>query len=208
MCVLALFIALLQSRSGVSELLSDDRVVDGMTVVVVVVTLAGLGLGLLSLTGRVGLGFALAAVAGAAPIWLLSLLNALGVADGENLQNVDEATRWIGAAVLVAALVAVGVRPPVRLVAWVGVVLLAWLIAPTITASAYAEVLIRPGMGLREAWGDNLSATLDVWRQSASLDMRPLTPWFVAIVVAAIVSLWIDARSRMSANAEEPPVTS
>ena len=103
--------------------------------------------------------------------------------------HANDFCRWVGAAILVSALVVVGLRPPVRAVAWVGIVVLAWFIAPTITAASYAEVLLRPGMGFAEAWGDHLSATMDVWQAAASTDMRPLTPWITAVVVAAPVTV-------------------
>lgn len=200
---LALVITLVQSRSGMSDEISDDRVVNGLTVIVVIMTVAGFGVGLLCLTGRVGLGFALAALAGAAPVWLVKVLAALGVSSMDTVQSADELSRWVGAAVLAAALVVIGLRPPVRAVAWIGAVLLAWCIAPTITAAGYAEVFIRPGLG--GFWGDHFSATMEVWQQAASVDMRPLTPWLVAIAVAAVISLWIVTRSRQQEDAEPEP---
>ncbi len=121
---IALVITLIQSRSGVGDRIDDPRVTNGLTIFVIIVTLVGLALGLLSLTGRVGLGFSLAAVAGAAPLWLVSVFLGFHQSSGEAMQNVDEIGRWVGAAVLAAALIVVGLRPPVRLVAWVGIVVL------------------------------------------------------------------------------------
>lgn len=199
---IALVVALFQSRNGITDEVSDDRVVNGMTIIVIVMTVAGVGVGLLCLTGRVGLGVALAAVAGAVPVWLMKVFSALGVSSMGAVQNADELSRWVGAAVLAAALVVIGLRPTVRALAWIGAVLLAWCIAPTITAAGYAEVFIRPGLG--GFWSDHFSATMDVWQQAVSLDMRPLTPWVVAVAVAAAVSLWLASRSHPPVVEPEP----
>lgn len=199
---LALVVTLLQSRSGITGDINDSRVTNGLTIIAIVVTVAGLGVGLLCLTGRVGLGLSLAAVAGAAPVWLMKVLAALGVSSMGAVQNADELSRWVGAAVLAAALVIIGLRLPVRAMVWIGAILLAWCISPTITAAGYAEVFIRPGLG--GFWGDHLSATMDVWQQALSVDMRPLTPWITAIVVAAAMSLWLASRSRQPRSEPEP----
>jgi hypothetical protein len=191
---MVLFITLLQSRSAVS-IGVDGRITNGLTIVVVLVTVVGLGLGLLGLTGRVGLGFALAAAAGATPMWFMRVLNAMGVGDGLQLQNAQDASNWLGAAVLAGARVVVGVQPIARTAAWPGVGLLAWIIGPTITAASYMDVFLRPGMGLPDMWGDHLSATMDVWQMAVSPDARPLAPWVVAIVVAAAVSVWLARRT-------------
>lgn len=190
---IAMCATLVQSRSAASVGV-DSRITNGLTVVVIVTTLVGLGIGVLGTTGRVGLGFALAAVAGATPVWLMAVLNAMGVGHGSDLRDAQELCRWSGAGVLAAALIVAGVQPAVRAAAWLGIVLLAWFIAPTITAAGYMEVFLRPGMGLPDMWSDHLSASADVWRMSASLEARPLTPWIVAIVLAGGVALWLARR--------------
>ena len=190
---IALFITLLQSRSAASAGV-DGRITNGLTVVVILTALVGLAIGLLSTIGRVGLGFALAAVAGVLPVWLMAVFNAMGVGYGSDLRDVQELCRWTGAAVLVVALIVAGLQPAVRAVAWLGIVLLAWFIAPTITAAGYMEVFLRPGMGLPDMWSDHLSASADVWRMSASLEARPLTPWIVAIAVAGAAAVWLARR--------------
>jgi hypothetical protein len=195
---IALLVSLLQSRrglSGVEGVGIDERVTNGLTVVTVLMTVVGVSLGLLCLLGRLGLGFALAAGAGAAPVWVMSVFNALRPDDSRaGLQGAHEVSAWIGAVVLAAALVAVGLRPAERIIAWLGVVLLAWIVSPTITAAAYMEAFLRPGMGLPDMWGDHLSATMDVWRMSASPEARSVTSWIVAIVVAGGVALWLARR--------------
>jgi len=190
----ALFVTVLQSRHvvGGSIFLSTDvRVTNGLSVLVMLTALVGLGLGLLAMTGPVGLGLGIATVAGAVPAWLAGVLLAVGVADSGSAVWVNDVGRWAAAASLVVALVTIGVRPAVRLVAWPGAVLLAWLVGPTLTAASYMEVYLRPGMGMADMWGDGLSAAADVWRMAASLDARPLAPWITAIVVAAALSLWL-----------------
>lgn len=189
---IAVSITLIQSRNGVSGVGIDGRITNGLTVVVILTTLVGLGLGLLGMTGRVGLGFALAGVAGGGPVWLMSVFNAVGVGGAGRLPH--ELVQWAGAVALAAALILVGLQPVVRVVAWPGVVLLAWIIAPTITAAGYMEVFLRPGMGLPGRWGDHLSAAADVWRISASPRARPLMSWIVAIVIGGGAALWLARR--------------
>jgi hypothetical protein len=191
---IVLFSSLTQSRIGVRGVGIDHRITTGLTVVVILTTLVGLGIGLLSLTGRVGLGLSVAVVAGAVPVWLMSALNAVGVGNGGQLQDAQNLTRWAGAVALAVALIIVGLQPAMRAVAWPGAVLLAWFIAPTITAAGYMEVFLRAGMGLQEMWGDHLSAAADVWRMAASPHARPLTPWIAAIIVATGVALWLARR--------------
>jgi hypothetical protein len=188
---LALLVTLVQTRNGLSGTALDDRITNGLTVVVVLSAFAGLGLGLLILVGRIGLGFAVGALAGAAPSWVMSVFNAFAVdstAGGVHLAH--RVSEWSGAVVLAVALICVGLQPAVRAVASVGIVVLAWFIDPTITAAGYMEVFLRPGMGLPDMWGDHLSATADVWRMAASLDARSLTPWITAIIVATAATLW------------------
>lgn len=191
---IALSATLVQSRSagGIGD---DQRITNGLTIVVLIVAMVGLGIGLLGVTGRIGLGLALGAAAGAASMWATDVFHAVGLGDtaGE-LEWVHRVSEWSGALLLVAALVAVGLRPTIHAVAWPGVVVLAWFIRPTITAASYMDVFLRPGMSLTDLWGDHLSATMDVWRMSASTEARPLRSWFVAVGVALCVSLWLARR--------------
>jgi len=199
----ALLVTLLQTRNGVSGTVVDSRITNGLTIVVVVTAIVGLGLGLLSLLGRVGLGLAIGALAGATPIWVMSVFNAFQLDDtAGRLQVAHRVSEWSGAVVLAVALLCVGLVPAVRSVAWVGVVLLAWLIGPTITAAGYMEVFLRPGTGLQELWGDQLSATADVWRMAASLDARSLAPWITPIIAAAAAAIGLALRD--TAPADQP----
>jgi hypothetical protein len=193
---IALLATLLQSRSGLSGSTGrvDERITNGLTVVVVIMTIVGLGLGLLSLTGRIGLGLALAAAAGATPMWVMSVLNARQLDDtASGLRAAVDISQWAGAVLLAVALVAVGLRQARQVVAWPGAVLLAWFIGPTITAAGYMDVFVRPG-GLPGRWADHLSAAMDVWRMAASPHARSLTPWIVAIVIAGGVAFWLARR--------------
>lgn len=193
--VIALLVTLVQTRNGVSSMAVDSRVTNGLTLIVILTTIVGLGLGLLCLTGRVGLGFGVGALAGATPTWVMSVFNAFEVdSTRDGLHVAHRVSEWSGAVALAVALICVGLLPAVRAAAWVGIVLLAWFIGPTMTAAAYMEVFLRPGMGLPGMWGDQLSAAADVWRMSASLEARSLTPWVTGIVVAAGVALWLARR--------------
>lgn len=186
--VVALVATIIESRLALDATVMsgiDGRVTNGITAILVVTTIVALGLGLLALTGSLGVGLALAGIAGAVPMWLANVFHALS----PTVSQPQEITRWVGAAVLGVALVTVGFVPAARAVAWIGAVLLAWCIGPTLTAAGYFEVYLRPGMGLPDMLGDALSGTADVWRMAASPDARPLTPWIAAIGVAAMVAL-------------------
>lgn len=197
---IALLATLLQSRSGVSDpnpggLGIDERITNGLTIIVVVMTIAGLGLGLLGLTGRIGLGLALAAAAGAVPVWIMSVFNAVGLdRTADQLRLAIEVSRWTGAVAVAVTLIVVGLRPTGLVALWPVVVLLAWFVGPTITAAGYMQVFLRPGVRPADIWGEHLSATIDVWWLSASPELRPLTPWIVAVVVAGAIALWLARR--------------
>lgn len=190
--LLALVVTLVQSRAALSE--TDVRVLNGLTAIVIVMTVVATGVGLLALTGRIGLGLALAGVAGAAPVWLVAVLEQAGLQGPGTYERVGDESRWSGAAVLAAALIVIGVRPAVRIVWWPVALLLAWVVGPTVTAASYIEPLLRPGMGLPGMLGEHISASLDVWRMAASTEARPLTPWIAAIVVAAVVASIVGRR--------------
>lgn len=199
---IALVVTVVQSRGVLSGTAdgrfdSDPRVLNGLTAGLVAMTVLGLMLGLLALTGPVGLGVALAAVAGAAPVWTSSVLDQVGLFGPGSYDHAATLVRWVGAAFLVAALVAIGLRPALRLVGWPVAIVLAWIVGPSVTAAAYIEPLLRPGMGLPDMLGDHISASLEVWRMAASFEARPLTPWVVAIIAAAGIAF---ARSQMTTD--------
>ncbi len=183
---------------------TSDRVIIGLTLVAAVSTLVGLVWGLLALAGPVGRGLALAGAAGAAPLWISSVLDSVGIDRQRVFVSGGEAARWIGAAILVAALVQIGVRPVVRLIGWPVAIVLAWVIGPTITAAGYMEQLLRPGTVLSEVLDEQVSASWQVWRMAASLDARPLTPWIAAIVTAAVLAVALGLRSSAVDVAEQP----
>jgi hypothetical protein len=193
---LALFGTLLQSRSAVSGVAGvDGRLINGLTAIVVLTALVGLGLGLLGVTGRVGLGFAVGAAAGAIPMWVMNVCNALELdTTAGRVELAHGISEWAGVVALAVALVLVGLQPTARAAAWPAIVLMAWFIEPTITAAGYLDAFLRPGMRFPEMWGDHLSATLDVWQMAASPKLRSLTQWIVAIIVAGGIALWLARR--------------
>lgn len=184
---------------------TDNRVLTGLIVVTVVVTLIGLGWGLLALAGRTGSGMALAGPAGTVPFWITSVLVAAGATSPDSYLFGNALGRWTGAVLLAAALVSIGIVPVARLVWWPVAVVLAWLVAPTLTAAGYAEQLLRPGLP-SEMVGETVSAAWQVWRMAAALDARPLTPWIVAVVVAAALSWYLGRVSRED-EPSEPDAT-
>ena len=188
-----------------SNMSAADRVLVGLVVVTLASTILGLIWGLLALSGRIGLGLALSGVAGAAPWWLTGVLAALGMDRSiQDLYGSADVAQWTGAVVLACALVIIGVQPLARVVWWLPAVVLAWVVGPTITASAYMEQLLRPGTSLSEVFGESFDLAWQVWKRAASLELRPLTPWIVAIVVAALVSIVIGWARRAPSRADGP----
>ena len=66
------------------------------------------------------------------------------------------------------------------------------------------EQLLRPGTSLSDAFGESFDLAWQVWQRAASLELRPLTPWVVAIVVAALVSIGIGWSRRTRGRADGP----
>jgi hypothetical protein len=188
--VLAVAVSVLR-RDAPDSFSSDRLVVTGLCVVVVVGALGGWGLGSAAAFGRPGTGLALAVLAGAVPAWLSSLA-VLAVDTSTSyagLTAVGRIATWAGAAVLVLALVVVGARPTARLAWWPLLLLAAWFVSPFLTAAAYLEPLLRPGMGLPRTLPDSLSAAWQVFWLAASPSQRDLVPWFPALVAAALLAL-------------------
>ena len=172
----------------------------GLSVLVVAVTVLAMGLGTTSMAGRPWLGLALAAVAGAAPMWVVELVSSISRTAASS-GHLEAPARWSGAAVLVVALVSIGVRPPARLVWWAVALVLAWLVAPTVTASGYFAMSLSRGPRTAAFVQEYLSASGQVWRQAVQPADRPLVPWIVAIVGAGLLAWTIDRRR----SPDEPP---
>jgi hypothetical protein len=179
---------------------TDGRVVNGLTLIVVGMTVVGTLVGLLGLRGSLGLGVALAGLAGAAGVWTVEVLRAVGPASPGSYRAITDIGHWTGAAVLALALVTLGARPTLRLIAWPVAVLLAWFVAPTVTASSYIQALLRPGYGLPDRVGDTISAAAQVWRSASSPGARSLAPWIAAIVVAAVIVVARDLSARRTSD--------
>ncbi|MCL8250594.1 hypothetical protein AERO_04295 [Aeromicrobium fastidiosum] len=204
--VVALVVAIVQARAALGDGSGaagpvDVRVLDGLGALVVVVTVVGLAVGLGALLGRPGLGVALAAVAGLAPMWAYALAVAV-TSEVMTSTHAEPVTRWLGAAVLVVALVVIGVAPVVRLIWWVPALVLAWIAAPTATAALYLGTSVSRGPRSADAVREYVSASWQVWRQSAEPEERPLAPWVTAIVLALVVSALLALRTR--ARPEHP----
>src|SRR4051812_24401519 len=198
--VLAVAVSVLR-RDAPDSFSSDRLVVIGLCVVVVVGTLGGWALGSAAAFGRSGTGLALAVLAGAVPAWLSSLA-VLAVDTSTSyagLTVVGRIAGWAGAAVLVLALVTVGARPTSRLAWWPLLLLAAWFVSPLLTAAAYLEPLLRPGMGLPGTLTDSLAAAWQVFWAASSPAQRDLLPWFAVLVVAAFVAFLRANLARPSA---------
>jgi hypothetical protein len=176
----------------------DPRVVAGLSAATVLASLAGWFLGACSAFGRPGLGVALGVLSTLAPSWLLGIVGPVAsAASGRSILFGPEwatATSWVGACLLAVALVTVGLQPPSRAVWWALVVLVAWFVAPVLTAAGYLEVYLRPGAGLPNSLPDALAATWQVFGQAALPVHRPVLPWVVAVVVAVVAALVLRRR--------------
>lgn len=194
----ALTITLTQSVGAVREaaagtFAADDRVVYGLVLAVVSVTAVGWLVGASAILGRPALGVALAVLAGAVPAWVWSVVAAIQPGP---MFNVSPVVHWIGAAVLVVALVVIGVRPPTRIAAWPVALVLAWLVGPALTAAGYLEQLVRPAAIRPDGLPDAFAATWQVFTLAVQPANRPslVAQWIVAVVLAAAVSAFAVSR--------------
>ena len=186
--------ARLRAAAG-AEFDGERPVVLGLSLVVVVLALAGWGAGTCALLGRPGLGLALAVLAGLVPSWTAAVLYAVADPDpytgGPAVGHVSE---WLGAAVLLGGLVAVGLRPVARLLWWPVLIGVAWLVGSFLTAVGYLSSLLRPGAGLPGSLPDSLDATLQVFGLASNPASRYVEPWIAAVVAAVVVGLVLDRR--------------
>lgn len=195
---LAMAAALVQSRAALNQVgteaqTTDARVTGGLAVLVVCVTVVAVALGASSLAGRPRLGLALAAAAGAAPMWVFQLVSSISDTAGSS-GSVGSLARWTGAVVLAGALVALGLRPAVRLVCWPAAVVLAWVVAPSVTASGYFATSLSRGPRSAASVREYLSAAGQVWRHAVEPGRRPLASWVFAVVVAGLLAWVLDRR--------------
>lgn len=179
---------------------TEPAVVLGLCAVVVLASAAGWALGAPAALGAAGAAPGLAVLAGAASWWTSQLVIAL-VGLGDLTSPLGRLGTWLGAALLVAALVLVGVRPLARLAWWPAVVLLAWFVSPALTAVSYLEQVLRPGYGLPATLPDALAAAWEVFGLASLPGGRDLLPWLVAIAVAAAVAV---VRSRPRPPVDQP----
>lgn len=199
---LAALVTVVQSSAAVRDaaagtFAADPVVLTGLTAVAVGAAAAGWLAGSVALLGRGGLALALGVLAGLAPSWLSSVVFA--VAGPESPVAVGRLVSWSGAAVLALALVVAGLRPPLHLLWWPAVVLLAWFAGPALTATAYLEPVLRPGAGLPDTLLDSLSGAWQVFGLAAEPGARDLVPWVVAVVAALLVSAALAARTPATA---------
>ncbi|KAA1376427.1 hypothetical protein [Aeromicrobium fastidiosum] len=205
--MLAATATIVQSRAafgdgGTGGQTTDPRVTAGLGALVVGVALVAVALGASSLAGRLGLGLALAAAAGAAPMWVYQLGSSISRTAAFN-GYLDVPAEWSMAVVLIVALVAIGVRPVRHLGGWLVALSLAWLVAPTVTASGYFAMSLSRGPRSAVFVQEYLSAAGQLWRQSVQPADRPLAPWIVAIVVAGLLAWAIDRRRSEHERPEE-----
>ncbi|UPK75977.1 hypothetical protein MU582_04895 [Nocardioidaceae bacterium SCSIO 66511] len=141
--------------------------------------------------GRVPLGIALCGLSGALPTWLLYITYNLGLDSRSEL--LYTASCYVGAGLLVVGLVVIGVRPYVRLLAWVAAIVLAWIVSPALSAAGYLGGTLHPPAtvtdSLRPAWD---VFVLAVKPANAPADWA--VPFIVAIGLALAVSVRLEMR--------------
>ncbi|MGY1618413.1 hypothetical protein ACI797_16865 [Geodermatophilus sp. SYSU D00691] len=204
--VLGLVAALVPSAAGLrgegpDAFAADPLVVTALCAIVVAVSLGGWAIGSAAALGRPGLAVALGVLAGAAPSWLSSAL--VPFVDTSRsyagVELVGRVSTWAGAAVLVLALVVAGARPAARLAWWPVVVLLAWFVAPFLTAAGYLEQPLRPGSGLPGTLPDSLAAAWQLFGLAASPAARDLLPWVAALVAGSFLAFLLRDHRQVAA---------
>jgi hypothetical protein len=164
--------------------------------------LAALGGGLLgsrASTSPLRAGIALGAVSGLLPLWLLGLVFVVAAPGPDS--DVDLAwTQWAGLAVLVLALVRVGLRPLRRSAWWPLVVVLPWILVTGAMALPYLiAVPLTAGEGTTST-SELLSFVWQTFGAGAWAPLKRPLPWLGAVVVAVGIAL-IRARARTAPSA-------
>jgi hypothetical protein len=166
---------------------ADPRVLSWLSLVVAASALAGWLLGALGTCGRLGRALALAVLAGLSQSWLGLLAASTGL----------DVLMWQGAfwasALLVAmSFIVAGATPWPRMLWWPVCAAVAYgLGAP---AAALANLRIRAGGSPR--LGDLAGQFWDVTKSAADPSVRPFLPWAAAVVVAVVLTAFLEFTSR------------
>lgn len=172
---------------------ADDAVISALLATTAGASLLGWLFGSGGFFGRAPLGIALAGLAGALPSWLTSLVFAID--PDVRSEVVSSVITYAGAGLLATALVVIGVRPYLRLVAWPVAVALAWIVPPAFTAAGYLSVMLRPPAELSDALGP----AWEVFGRAVRPANTPtdwLVPFVVAIGLAVAISIRLELRDR------------
>lgn len=170
-------------------------VVLGLSVLVVATAVFGWAIGSAALLGRPCAGLALAVVAGVLPSWLSAVGYAvLDPVTYSLMTAIGYVSPWLGAAVLAAALVVVGPRPPSRLLWWPLLVAVAWFLGSFLTAVSYLEPLLHSGAGLPASLGDSLAAAGQVFVFASNPAGRYVEPWIGAVGIAVVACVVLSRR--------------
>lgn len=169
---------------------SDASVISGLLATTAGASLLGWLFGASGYFGRVPLGIALCGLAGAVPSWLSYLV--FGIDPDIRSELLRTAITYAGAAVLVAGIVLIGVRPYVRLLAWPPAIVLAWVVAPALGATAYMGGTLRPPVTPSDALGP----AWDIFVLAVQPANIP-ADWLISFVVAVGLALAISVRLEM-----------
>ena len=176
-----------------------DSFGQALIVVTAAASLLGWSLGVGGSFGRVPLGIALAGLAGALPMWLGSLVFAIGL--DVNSELLRYVIQYAGAGLLALGLVTIGISSYRRLFAWPVAIALAWIALPAYSVAGLLGATARwPG----QMW-EMAGRTWDVVKTSIPPENHPADTWLpfaMAILLAMTISVRLAMR-RAAADESE-----
>lgn len=191
----AVLLTTIQSVNAIGVHRGSSYETDTMVLVAIAgATLLGWLFGAGAYFGRIPLGFVVAVLAGFLPLWVGSVVYAMGM----DLYSSSELTRsailYPGAALLAGGLVIVGVRPYTRLLAWPIAVLLAWIVQPVYGAVGYLSFVTQQPNS--SELSDELGPAWDMFVLAFNPANVP-ADWVLQFVVAIGLALAISVRLEM-----------
>ncbi|TFV50395.1 hypothetical protein [Blastococcus sp. TF02A-35] len=179
-----------QGDAGTFAAAAEDRT--AFHAAVALAALAGWLLGSCALLGPVGTGTALAAAAGVLPVRLLDV--SLSLVDARRLQTGPELPwiGWLSGAVLVGALLVVGLRPVSRLGWWPLLLAVSWVVVPLVHVT-WLLVMGLPPLPWSQFWA------------SLGAEVGGVRSWLVPVAVAAVICVVRDRRPGAGSGGRRTP---
>ena len=195
-----------QSANAIGVHLDSEYETDKAVVLAIAgATLLGWSFGAGASFGRIPLGLAVAVLAGALPLWLGTVIDAMGIHTRSEFTRI--AVQYPGAALLVVGLVLIGVRPYTRLLAWPVAVVLAWTVQPAYSAVGYLGFATQPPNSAELS--DELGRGWDIFVLAMNPANAPadwILQFVVAIGLAAAISVRLEMRRGAVDDADHSPV--